>query len=260
MAAQEDAAPWAIPPVASNNEEGAAADQLPGRAYFSKLGVVRRKPARGDAPPTLSKSCSDKIALKQCTSLLSSLTSLIVSPEKLYISSLVLPESQFSSTACERCFSVRGRMAALAGGCWPGGYSFSPFKIHTTAREFSYSRRGAGIETAKLVPSNMATAWTENGLEESIIGGILQGRKQNDPKGASLTSRRKTWSLMLEVCGLVEEQVGQGMQKELSIADYQHMKDGRLLAGRNKVKDHVRAEALQDWARNIGDSGFTIQS
>ena len=258
MAAQEDAAPWEVPSPAANIQESDDSSQLPGRAYFSKLGVVRRKPARGDAPPTLSKSCSDKIALKQCTSLLSSLTSVLVSPEGLYISSLVLPESQYSPTACERCFSVNGRMFSLAGERWPGGYCFSPFKIHTTTREFAYSRRCPGVDNVKFAASNMATAWTENGLEEGIIGGILQGRKQSDPKGASLTSRRKTWSLVLEVSELVEEQAGQETQILFHSTSYQHVKDGVVLAGRSKVKDYIRAQVLRGWVRNTGDSGFAI--
>lgn len=127
MAAQEDDSPWQLPCSTSADKQPnplEAETALPGRAYFSQLGIVRRKPARGDAPPTLSKSCSDKIALKQCTSLLSSLASLLVHPANAYIDTLVLPESQYSAVACERAFSGTGRMKSLVGKQWNEGYAF----------------------------------------------------------------------------------------------------------------------------------------
>src|SRR4051812_32307037 len=83
MDAQEDATPWTSPPPTGtrleNSGESSAGDPtaLRGRSHFSLLGAVRLKPSRPDAPPTISKSCTDKLALKQCTSLLSSLTSLL---------------------------------------------------------------------------------------------------------------------------------------------------------------------------------------
>ena len=56
-------APWEV--------DGNAAPSLQGRGHFSLLGHVRRKPARGDAEASLSKSCTDKLAVKQLTSILS---------------------------------------------------------------------------------------------------------------------------------------------------------------------------------------------
>src|SRR3569833_3442549 len=203
MASQEDASPWALPSSSSSD----ASASLPGRAYFSQLGVVRRKPARGDAPPTASKSCSDKLALKQCTSLLSSVASLLVSPRGVYLSTLVLRSRQHSETACQRAFS--GRMADVAAGrtTWGGGYGFSPLGVvsTTTGREFAFSRRsvaaraGAGTVTA----SNLAAACVPRcGLDEGLLGGVLQGRKAFDIRGASVLSRRRMWGLAVEVAGL----------------------------------------------------------
>ncbi|KAI1819948.1 adenosine deaminase/editase [Xylaria intraflava] len=157
MASQSDATPWATPipetPGAQETQE-----VLPGRAYFSKLGIIRRKPARPDAPPTLSKSCSDKLALHQVTSLLSSLSSLLVSPEHAYIATLILPTSQYSAVACTRAFSGEpgsesedktiARMAPLVGSREEAGYVFRPFKVQTTELEFRFSRRmTAGTES-----------------------------------------------------------------------------------------------------------------
>ncbi|ROW10185.1 hypothetical protein VMCG_01870 [Cytospora schulzeri] len=259
MSAQDDASPWEapLPPHLMDKVDGDSPElALLGRACFSQIGVVRRKPSRADAPSTLSKSCSDKIALKQCTSLLNSLTSMLVSPRGVYLSSVVLPESQFSATACERCFSSQGRMAPAGDfqDGWEDGYAFRPFEVRTTGPEFKYSRRGPEHqETAKYVASNLATAWSCNGLAENVIGGVLQGRKQSDPRGGSVVSRGKMWALTTEIARLA----GVGELANLH-GTYEEMKEGRLMAGRRKVKEEVRGSALKGWVRNTGDEAFGI--
>jgi tRNA-specific adenosine deaminase 1 len=145
MAAQEDATPWAIPPDASGagpdaaDADAAADSLLDGRAHFSRLGVVRRKPARTDAEATRSKSCSDKLALREVASLLSLETSLLVAPSaSAYLAGLIMPEGEVSRDGCERAFGGSGRMGSLAGLAWPGGgegiggryyYGFRPFRV-----------------------------------------------------------------------------------------------------------------------------------
>lgn len=193
MAAQTDASPWEIPippasPVPLSSSAADPTPTLPGRAYFSLLGAVRRKPSRGDAPPTLSKSCSDKLALKQCTSLLSSTTSLLVSPA--YLRALILPAAQHDEVGCRRAFSDvvgEGRMASLkTNRTWSstttaaaitGGYAFHPFEVRTTDLEFKFSRREVarraaaaattittnttdGTKGKTTAASNLAVAWT----------------------------------------------------------------------------------------------------
>ncbi|KAK8061245.1 hypothetical protein PG994_007611 [Apiospora phragmitis] len=236
--------PWELPsPVVSppniSDLDSAAADaaaalsSLPGRTYFQHLGIVRRKPARGDAPATLSKSCSDKLALRQCTSLLSSTASLLVSPTHAYLSTLILPASQYSATGCERAFSGRGRMAAVKEKIdqQHGGYRFAPFRVDTTDLEFAFSRRGvtnrlaregaaaaAAVAAAadKIAASNLAVAWTASGLEEASLGGTLQGRKLFDPRGASFASRRKMWVLAVEIASMLGAGLV-GIQKTLEV-------------------------------------------
>ena len=162
MAAQDDAAPWEVlpPPPPGNGPPTTTAAPLllPGRQYFSRLGVVRGKPGRGDAPPSLSKSCSDKLALKQCVSLLSSVASLLVAPDAAYLRSLVLPAAQGVGPGCARAFSPRGRMADVAGRAWAGGYAFRPFAVGATGCEFGYSKRMATEQSVSAVaaPSHQA--------------------------------------------------------------------------------------------------------
>lgn len=208
MAAQEDASPWEIPPPAtvSIQSSSAAETPLPGRAYFSRLGIVRRKPSRADAPPTASKSCSDKLALKQCTSLLSAVTSLLVEP--CYLDSLVLPASRYSSAACHRAFSREGRMGAAlaAAAAWSGGYAFHPFAVETTDHVFEWSREAVRTRARRgISASSVAAAWSASGVEESIIGGVLQGRKPFQEKGASRMSRRHLWKAASKLADLMDD-------------------------------------------------------
>ncbi|PYI17789.1 hypothetical protein BO99DRAFT_482960 [Aspergillus violaceofuscus CBS 115571] len=93
------------------------ANLLDGRGHFSKLGIVRRKPARADADSTKSKSCSDKLALRQVSSLLSPETALLVRvTASAYLAGVVLPETEISGVGCERAFGKEGRMKGLVGG------------------------------------------------------------------------------------------------------------------------------------------------
>ncbi|VDB89834.1 Bgt-5211 [Blumeria graminis f. sp. tritici] len=184
IAAQEDSTPWNLP--STSKQVLSPQSLLDGRSYFSQLGTIRRKPSRPDAPPTLSKSCSDKLALKQCTSLLSSAASILISPENLYINSLVIPKSQMCESACIRAFSVSGRLAPLKNKIidkpWIGGYQFSPFLVLPTSLEFAFSRRQELLSSGSLVPSNLASFSTINS-SGTLIGGTLQGRKQFSSKG-----------------------------------------------------------------------------
>jgi tRNA-specific adenosine deaminase 1 len=246
MAAQEDATPWSTSTVTSSEEPA-----LHGRGYFGTLGVTRRKPSRPDAPPTLSKSCTDKIALKQSTSLLSSVTSLLVSPENVYIHSLVLPSSQLSTIAIKRAFSPSGRLSELNGESWAGGYSLTHFLVLSTEHEFSYSRRQTGAK--ELVPSNISSLWTPYGAE-TIIGGTLQGRKQFDVRGASKVCKRRLWKLVIAIATTFDLQ---DLKTDLEGITYLDLKRGHVLSQRRQVKEDVR-KVMGGWTRNEGGEDFMV--
>ncbi|OAA72214.1 tRNA-specific adenosine deaminase [Cordyceps fumosorosea ARSEF 2679] len=253
MAAQEDASPWDVPSPA--DADCGTSQQLPGRAYFSQLGVVRRKPARSDAPPTLSKSCSDKLALKQCTSLLSSLTSLLVDAGNAYITTLVLPEDQHSAVACQRAFSATGRMRGVVAG--EGEHRFRAFTVTTTAVQFAYSRRVVGSRSDRLVASNLAAAWCPSAVEESILGGVIQGRKPFLLIGASRMSRRSMWRSCRELADRLAD--WPGVAEQLAANTYGEVKQGALLAARNRAKARAREVALPGWIRGTDDDSFKLE-
>lgn len=254
MAAQEDATPWAsTPPI-----EGK--DGMLGRGHFDQLGVVRRKPARPDAPSTLSKSCSDKMALKQCTGLLSGVVSLLVHPGNVYLETVVLPQSQHVSEAVKRSFGQGGRMKELA--CekvqdrWRSkGFAFRPFEVKTTRREFTFSKRGPHVTATSNVSSNLSAVYTPR-LQEVLVNGVLQGRKQLDPKGASCASRKMLWRAVLDVALLVGLPA---LTSTLGNRTYLEMKDSDMLKGRDGVKRDARDLALKGWIRNDGDEEWSLK-
>lgn len=244
MREQVDATPW---PEQQTDGDADADEEMLGRGHFDRLGLVRRKPARPDAPATLSKSCSDKLALKQCTGLLSGVVSRLIGLEGCYLKNLVLPESQYVHEACERSFSGRGRMAPLVDegvqDRWRrAGYRFRPFEVRTTRREFSFSRR-SGTSDQPPVPSNLSALITPK-TQEILVNGVRQGRKQLDPQGASCASRRSLWS---DVAGLVNVTA-------MSYAE------AKLVKGREMVKRDVRELALKGWKRNLGDEDWYLEA
>jgi tRNA-specific adenosine deaminase 1 len=138
---------------------------------------------------------------------------------------------------------------------WHGGYGFRPFAVRTTSRNFKFSRRSA-MASEKLATSNISVVWTPT-LQETLIGGVLQGRKQLDPRGASQICRRQMWRAAVDVaalCGLA------GLEVIAVKGSYSSLKErSDILKERRFVKSEVTAEALSGWVRNCGDDGFQLE-
>ncbi|PYH76440.1 hypothetical protein BO82DRAFT_296298 [Aspergillus uvarum CBS 121591] len=209
MAAQEDPTPWHIyytptkPPPAN---------LLDGRGHFSKLGIVRRKPARADADSTKSKSCSDKLALRQVSSLLSPETALLVRvTASAYLAGVMLPETEISGVGCERAFGREGRMKGLVGRYLSpslssssgdekeeeeeegdaSGYRFHPFEILPIPSAvadslWQYGKprdspQTASTSTTKYKPGTISAVWVAApsvGADQLVVLGPVSGAKQ----------------------------------------------------------------------------------
>lgn len=257
MDAQDDATPWtSAPPTISSEALPDSEGALRGRSNFSLLGAVRCKPSRSDAPPTLSKSCTDKLALKQATSILSSSASTLISPQNAYIHSLILPASQYVPAACERAFSRTGRLRGLTSESieqWREGYRWQRFDVRPTDQEFAWSRRSIA-RNEKAVASNLSAVWTPS-WQETLIGGVLQGRKQTDPRGASKICRRSAWMLAAQIASIIG---APAVIEALSKATYREMKDSPTLETRRKVKKDTQEQGLGGWVKNAGDTDFSL--
>jgi tRNA-specific adenosine deaminase 1 len=89
-----------------------------GRDGYARLGVLRTKPGRGDAPRVLSMSCSDKIARWTALGIQGALASLVLAP--VYIHAVVIGEVDTSMRAqvradCDRAFHERlGKLESMS--------------------------------------------------------------------------------------------------------------------------------------------------
>lgn len=240
ISSQTDATPWT-----NSSPSSAPAALLRGRGYFASLGAVRTKPGRADSPPTLSKSCSDKLALRQSVSTLLSPLSFLVAPENAYLASLVLHKRVYSPVACNRAFGETGRMGVLQGRDWGGGYMFRPFRVRTTDVEFEFIKAGT-----KAVGSNVSAVWVRGRGAETLIGGVLQGRKQfSGVRATSILCKARMWKAVSEVAAIVGVRAVQMM---IDVAVYGDLKEGVGMVSRNRAKVETRT-ALGGWARNGGD-------
>lgn len=212
--------------------------------------------ARGDAPESLSKSCSDKLALKSVTSLLSALASFLVAPDSAYLHTLVIAESQYVPEACDRAFGSAGRMVGVGHvqeTAWASGYGWRPFAVTTTGTDFPWSRKGAA-EGEEAVPTVPAIIWTPD-LSEVLVNGVLQGRKLFDHRGASGLSRRMMWLRLMRLCSL------SGLTDQTTLLDqntYRDVKEQAALSGRRNLKKIVEEVALTNWIPNSSDHAFAL--
>ncbi|KAH7382223.1 hypothetical protein BKA66DRAFT_512303 [Pyrenochaeta sp. MPI-SDFR-AT-0127] len=157
---------------------------------------------------------------------------------------------------CERAFSRSGRLTGLANSLtdsWKGGYRFQSFEVKPTSREFVWSRRSLA-QGERAVASNLSAVWTPS-WQETLIGGVLQGRKQLDARGASKICRSGMCKIAMQIVGtvgipLLIEALGKGT--------YREMKEAKALEDRRKVKHDIRENGLNGWVRNTGDDGFSL--
>jgi len=131
---------------------------------------------------------------------------------------------------------------------WPGGYVFRPFEVKTTGKEFEYSRRGTDIAGQSFKGSNISALWTPRS-QETLIGGVLQGRKQTDPRGCSSASRLKIWRAVIDTAAVLAIPL---LTQAVS-SSYVAMKASKLLEDRNHVKKEIKESVLTGWIPNVED-------
>ena len=133
---------------------------------------------------------------------------------------------------------------------WSGGYSYRPFKIGTTKRKFEHSRRRPGPQPINPKASNLSVLWTVR-LQETLINGVLQGRKQTDLKGGSAVCRLRNSRLVMDTLMLLAIPM---LVDGLRSSTYAELKRANVLEERRKVRRHVTDAALAGWIPNLEDS------
>ncbi|KAG0022861.1 tRNA-specific adenosine deaminase 1 [Podila clonocystis] len=169
----------------SNTKSKQALGIRRGRINYDAVGVLRTKPGRVDSEPTMSMSCSDKIARWNILGLTSALVAPFLAP--IYLSSVIIKEL-FDADALERALFKR-----LEAGCKEikseDSYKLHRVGIHSTEIVFEHSKD----EVARSLQGGLSTAvasasTSSKGPSEVLINGCKAGasaKKQIPPKSRS---------------------------------------------------------------------------
>ncbi|KAK6455893.1 adenosine deaminase/editase [Scheffersomyces xylosifermentans] len=109
---KEDSSPWVDEKEPSSKrqkvdgQQESKIDISRGRGNFGKLGIVRTKPGRSDSQITLSKSCSDKLCIKQLLGITNSFSSVLF-PEGVFLDYMILQRKKYHEVDMKRCFQSR---------------------------------------------------------------------------------------------------------------------------------------------------------
>jgi tRNA-specific adenosine deaminase 1 len=263
-----DSVPWSIPALTSQEEQAAS---LLGRGYFSQLGAVRRKPARGDAEATLSKSCTDKLALKQFSSLLAFPVDMFVcQTANAFIQSVIVYEGQYDIVGYARAFGSTGRLVSVASR---GAHFFGFRPLPVSVSRFPFDKN-PGVSSQKA--SNVSALWIRGaGLSsthvvESLLNGVKQGFKQFEERTwkESVVCRKQMWLLGQGVGSLIVHSQPRTVHDPtlvLSIqewlrADTYHEAKGSTIREFKKGKKGAVIEKLAGWVSNNGDEEWTLDA
>lgn len=197
-----------------------------GRAHFDLHGIVRTKPGRADSRPTYSKSCSDKLCMKQLTGVLNCVNSLLIEP--IYLLYLVLRQDKFSRKDFDRCF--KGRISESSLEIHP----LTPLTYKES--EYQYERN----ELSSPLPASLLYV-VPSKTSQVIVNGVKNGayikNKPPKPSGASFICKRKLYE---HACHLLPP-----------FLSYEELKRS------NKQRESIKASArniLGLWPESLPDS------
>ncbi|KAK5070979.1 hypothetical protein LTS08_000631 [Lithohypha guttulata] len=276
QASGADVRPWPTSSSASHDASSENSSALPpGRGYFSNLGVLRRKPARADAEVSMSRSCTDKIMLRQFASLLQFPVDLFVQPSKeAFLSRLVLYEDQYNEFGYKRAFSADGRLRDVVAEVQredEGNVVF--FEVERLTPEFRRFEfeKSMSLETvaARSRVTNISTIWIADGnglggqdTVEVLVNGVKQGYKQFDQKvgKGSVLCRFK---IVQKALGIAEALRGKGMVPESTGETgkvmYSELKATPSRSRKKIVKDFV-LDRLGGWPKKQFEDDFQVSS
>lgn len=203
-----------------------------GRDNYSLLGVLRSKPARADAPQTLSMSCSDKIARWCVLGLQGALASHLFEP--IYVDEIIMGGvpagmQDIVREDCHRAFDGRMDCEALRALTLP--YHHHSPKITFTREQFPLERPCTKLP----VTSTECLCWiSDSGINyEVLINGLRRGvddKQRLKSKLRPLVSKIALFSLYRDVAGTPLSPMLTYYEAKQSAIEYQLVKKV-LLAG-----------------------------
>ncbi|KAL6950235.1 hypothetical protein ACO0QE_000911 [Hanseniaspora vineae] len=160
---------------------------LRGRFNYSRKGIVRTKPGRADSNTSLSKSCSDKLCMKQVTSLNNAITYFLLD-SPVYLSGIVIPNLNDSKIkALKKSFQR------------PGKFIVRPVEFSTTNLLFQ-DRKLEEEQTPSVMSGIMLFLQkSKPPKQEAILNGIkngffVKGNKPLRKNCESVVSRYYQWN------------------------------------------------------------------
>lgn len=201
---------------------------LRGRSNFHDVGLVRTKPGRLDSKVSYSKSCSDKLALKQYTGVLNAVLSLLIEP--IHLDYLVLHSAKFSAADFCRCFDTR-----LA--------SAPPFPLRSLPFAkcmFAHSKQPGRVplpSSTVYSPVTMKGHVITNGVKN---GGFVKNKKPK-PSAYSHVCRRSLW-----------------MQARALLPDYDSYSTLKASNSARQALKEAGRSLLGSWPRSTCDDFFSI--
>ncbi|KAI0771964.1 hypothetical protein BD413DRAFT_604099 [Trametes elegans] len=172
-----------------------------GRENYSLYGVLRTKPGRADSPPTLSMSCSDKIAAWNVLGIQGALASRVVHP--MYINRVILGEVDSAlrdTVASDSRRALYERLSPIDGLAHP--YHLNEPSIAFTSVPFTHSRSALGH--AVVSGCNDSLCWIADSPRECevLINGFRRGvapKRRNNPKFRPILSKLALYTLYIDV-------------------------------------------------------------
>ncbi|SCU86374.1 LAMI_0D01794g1_1 [Lachancea mirantina] len=215
---------------------------LRGRFNHSKRGFVRTKPGRQDSSPTFSKSCTDKLCVRQVLSMLNSLTwSLLKQP--VFLSYVVVPEPKDGFIdEVNKSFQTRLNMPEVT----------TSMKFIPCAANFQDDKLDEQQAPAATCSTMLNVLNGKGTLQESILNGMKNGFYVKKPKPLrnnceSCVSRSAQWELFREI------------NRDNSHLSYLEFKSRQL--GRNALKVKVQLALSPDgWIATREDDCHAAKS
>ncbi|KAE9404449.1 hypothetical protein BT96DRAFT_418164 [Gymnopus androsaceus JB14] len=159
--------------------EGTILSTSRGRNNYHLFNVLRTKPGRADSPPTLSLSCSDKIASWAWLGILGALGARFFGPGGVYLRRIIIGEVHLATTndidlrdaIREDC--VRALGGRLEGLLPNANFSTPGFTLHKPIIEFTsipfvHSRLAIGMDE-RSVSSNDSLCWRADSFPPSPL-------------------------------------------------------------------------------------------